>query len=195
MQFPLRLGFPNSERRSSLLCVFAGGETKGDEAPELSPGGFSMTYYEEDGQGEVVPELGVRFGGGDVNEGYVKLRMGPDECRPGEGFDGSVEPSSPISGRSWWYWARLVLLVLCGSLLAGVSVKWIGPFFMDKVCNLLFFSFRVGFSGSCCISVVNMFVICFLILKSISFLFFPVYIWEWLFFSSFVKEKTCFSGF
>lgn len=92
-----------------------------------------MTYYEEDGRGEVVPELGLRFGGGGDNGGYVKLTMGPEEFGPAEGgFGGSPEPSSPTNGRSWWYWARFVLLLACGGLLAAVFVKWIGPFFMDK---------------------------------------------------------------
>ncbi|GMN32479.1 hypothetical protein TIFTF001_003703 [Ficus carica] len=92
-----------------------------------------MTYYEEDGRGEVVPELGLRFGGGGDNDGYVKLRMGPEECGPAEGgFGGSAEPSSATNGRSWWYWARFVLLLACGGLLAAVFIKWIGPFFMDK---------------------------------------------------------------
>ncbi|KAJ4712895.1 SNARE associated Golgi family protein [Melia azedarach] len=83
-----------------------------------------MTYYEEDN--EVVPDLGLRI---DVEENnnikgdYVKLR----ECE-------EEEPGSP---RRWscgkvWYWLKLALLLTCLGLLAGVFIKWVGPFFMDK---------------------------------------------------------------
>ena len=123
-----------------------------------------MTYYEEDGRGEVVPELGLRFGGGGDNGGYVKLTMGPEEFGPAEGgFGGSPEPSSPTNGRSWWYWARFVLLLACGGLLAAVFIKWIGPFFMDKVCDFFFFLLLLPFLSCtilyCCC------VYCFFTLK------------------------------
>ena len=89
-----------------------------------------MTYYKEEGGGEVVPELGMRFAGGDVeNAGeYVKLRSGPEECGP----DSAESPPGIVAG-SWWYWIRLVLLLACAGLLAGIFFRWIGPFFMDKV--------------------------------------------------------------
>ncbi|KAJ7944828.1 TVP38/TMEM64 family membrane protein [Quillaja saponaria] len=86
-----------------------------------------MTYYNEDGGGgEVVPELRMRIGSDDNNGDYMKLRQSPEE------FEAVTDP--PSSGRrgSLWYWVKLALLLMFLGLLAGVFVKWIGPFLMDK---------------------------------------------------------------
>uniref|UniRef100_A0A2N9EWB6 Uncharacterized protein n=1 Tax=Fagus sylvatica TaxID=28930 RepID=A0A2N9EWB6_FAGSY len=94
-----------------------------------------MTYYEEDG-GEVVPELKLRIGGEDVNGGYVKLSQGPGDCEEQQAIVGVVvvgEPSSPGRGGYWWKWFKLVVLCIFLGLLAAVFIKWVGPFFMDKV--------------------------------------------------------------
>ncbi|KAL5541027.1 hypothetical protein UlMin_042600 [Ulmus minor] len=91
-----------------------------------------MTYYEEDCRGEVVPELGVRIGGDDVNGDYVKLREGQGDCEDGEGFGDTVESSCTRKRGSLWYWVRLVLMLACLGLLAAICLKWVGPFFMDK---------------------------------------------------------------
>ncbi|XP_008238680.1 PREDICTED: transmembrane protein 64 [Prunus mume] len=91
-----------------------------------------MTYDESEDRGEVVPELILRIGGEDDKRDYVKLRGDHVDCGPAEGVEGPVEPSSPKKLASLWYWVRLVLLVMCLGLLAGVFVKWVGPFFMDK---------------------------------------------------------------
>ena len=103
-----------------------------------------MTYYEEDGD-EVVPELKLRIGGEDVNGGYVKLSQGPGDCEEQQAIVGVVvvgEPSSPGRGGYWWKWFKLVVLCIFLGLLAAVFIKWVGPFFMDKVCfciNLIAF--------------------------------------------------------
>lgn len=104
-----------------------------------------MTYNEEDGHHEVVPELGLRIGGGDNNGDYVKLRKGPDEFGLEEGFDGSVEPSSPRRRGCFCYWLRFVLLLGLLGLLGGVFVKWVGPFLMDKVSMFVKY-----FDSYCC---------------------------------------------
>ncbi|XP_015901596.1 uncharacterized protein LOC107434626 [Ziziphus jujuba] len=91
-----------------------------------------MTYNEEDDRREVVPELGLRIGGGDNNGDYVKLKKGPDEVELEEGLDVSVvEPSSPRRG-CFCYWLRFVLLLGFLGLLVGVFIKWVGPFLLDK---------------------------------------------------------------
>ncbi|KAF3448435.1 hypothetical protein FNV43_RR09148 [Rhamnella rubrinervis] len=82
-----------------------------------------MTYYEEDGRGEVAPQLGLRIGGDGNNGDYVKLE---------EGLDAPLEPSTPRRGGALWYWFRFVLLLVCLGLLAWVFLTWVGPFFMDK---------------------------------------------------------------
>lgn len=92
-----------------------------------------MTYYEDNGRDEVVPELGIRIGDDDENGGYMKLRMGPEECGPAEELGCAGEESSTGKRCSWWYWVRLILLIACLVLLTGVCIKWVGPFFMDKV--------------------------------------------------------------
>lgn len=85
-----------------------------------------MTYYEEDD--EVVPELMLRI---DVDENnnnnkgdYLKLR--------------EYEEGEPGSPKRWscgkvWYWVKLALFLTFLGLLAAVFIKWVGPFFMDKV--------------------------------------------------------------
>ncbi|TXG51037.1 hypothetical protein EZV62_023561 [Acer yangbiense] len=87
-----------------------------------------MTYYEEDN--EVVPELTLRINGGEItdnnnnnNGGYVKLRDFEEE--------GLGSPRR-CSCRSLWFWFKLFSLFTCLVLLAGVFLKWVGPFFMDK---------------------------------------------------------------
>lgn len=87
-----------------------------------------MTYHEEDGRDEVVPELGRRFSAG--NGDYVKLAIGPEDSV----LEPEKSPPASVAGvNPWWYWARLVLLIACAGLIAGVCVKWVGPFVMDKV--------------------------------------------------------------
>lgn len=100
-----------------------------------------MTYDD----GEVVPELIVRIGGeADEKGDYVKLRDGGGDCGPPpEGFEAVAEPSSPRKLASLWYWVRLVLLVMCLGLLAGVFAKWVGPYLMDKVKFVTFSCFSV----------------------------------------------------
>ncbi|OWM71905.1 uncharacterized protein LOC116193531 [Punica granatum] len=87
-----------------------------------------MTYYDED---KVVPELKLMLGeDGDVEKGdYVNL---------GQRNAGSCEAddSPPSPRRRWrsfvWYWVKLALLFSCLGLLAGVCIKWVWPYFMDK---------------------------------------------------------------
>ncbi|KAK4748564.1 hypothetical protein SAY87_015150 [Trapa incisa] len=83
-----------------------------------------MTYYEE---GEVVPELKLRFGEDshcDDKGDYVDL---------GDCETGGLPPSQR---RTWggflWYWVKLALLFSFLGLLAGVCLKWVWPYFMEK---------------------------------------------------------------
>lgn len=92
-----------------------------------------MTYYEEGVRDEVVPEPGIRFGDDLENGAYIKLGKGPEECGPVGELDGAEGESSSGRRGSWWYWVRLVLLGACLVVLTGVCIKWVGPFFMDKV--------------------------------------------------------------
>lgn len=83
-----------------------------------------MTFEGGDDDGGVVPELTLRMGD------YVKLRQ-PAECEE-EGF-GDVEPSTPRRRGLIWWWVKVALLCVVLGVLAGVFLKWVGPFFMDKV--------------------------------------------------------------
>jgi hypothetical protein len=96
------------------------------------------TFSEEDGGGgdEVVPELSLKIGEDGVNGGYVKLGSGPCDCEVVEGLGGvREEPLSPRNraGGCLWNFVKLVLLGAFLGLLAAVCIKWVGPFFMDKV--------------------------------------------------------------
>lgn len=96
-----------------------------------------MTYYEHDGgRVEVVPELTLKIRTDDDNGDYVKLRPGPEDTEPEAAVGGAAEPSPPARGGSLWYWVKLVVLFICLGLLVAVFLKWVGPFFMDKVCCL-----------------------------------------------------------
>ena len=99
-----------------------------------------MTYFVNDEDDDcVVPELKLRVG---VENGdYVKLRES-EGCEP-EGFDGGEAPQPSSSmGRWWWvwWWAKVVVLLIFVGVLAVVFLKWVGPFFMDKVLLTLFLS-------------------------------------------------------
>lgn len=96
------------------------------------------TFSEKDGGGggEVVPELSLRLGGDGDNGGYAKLGSGPYDCEAVEGLGGvREEPLSPRNraGGCLWNLVKLVLLGVFLGLLAAVCIKWVGPFFMDKV--------------------------------------------------------------
>lgn len=96
-----------------------------------------MTYYEHDDESvEVVPDLTIKICTGDNNGDYVKLRPGPEDSEPEATLGGAAEPSPPARGRSLWYWVKLVVFLICLGLLIAVFLKWVGPFFMDKVCCL-----------------------------------------------------------
>lgn len=96
-----------------------------------------MTYYEED---EVVPELKPRLREDDHGVKRVYLNLGERssaECEP--------DDSPPSPRRKWrgyvWCWVKLALLFSCLGILAGVCLKWVWPFFMDKVGNWRFLLF------------------------------------------------------
>nr|XP_017180658.2 uncharacterized protein LOC103405742 isoform X1 [Malus domestica] len=92
-----------------------------------------MSYDDFKDRGEVVPELILRVGGEDDKGDYAKLVDGDrGGCGTAEGFEAVAEPASPRKLASFWYWVRLVLLVMCLGLLAGIFAKWVGPYFMDK---------------------------------------------------------------
>lgn len=95
-----------------------------------------MTYDEEGG---MVPKLKQRIEE-DTKGNYVILRESE------EGFDGAGGAQSPSIGigvRRWWWsvwwWVKLVLLLSFLGILVAVFIKWVGPFFMEKVflLNLL----------------------------------------------------------
>lgn len=68
--------------------------------------------------GDVVPGVG-----GDAGD-YVKF-----------GDGGQPEISSAI-----WWWAKMAALMAGAAGLAAVFIVWIGPYFMDKVKELIVFS-------------------------------------------------------
>ena len=110
----------------------------------MPPTILGMTYYEEDGV-EVVPELSLRIGGEDNNGvgGYVKLSEGPSDCEEEQAIGVVAEPSSPRTEGCLWKWFKLVVLCIFLALLAAVFIKWVGPFFMDKVdfCSIKLIAF------------------------------------------------------
>ncbi|KAF5734856.1 transmembrane protein 64-like [Tripterygium wilfordii] len=93
-----------------------------------------MTYMVDDNSdGELVPELTLRMEGDDTRNGdYLKLRGG-SEVEEGVCVNEVGERSS---GSKWtgflWYWLKLVFLFASLAVLAGVFLKWVGPYFMDK---------------------------------------------------------------
>ncbi|KAK6251199.1 hypothetical protein SCA6_005204 [Theobroma cacao] len=100
-----------------------------------------MTFYDDDKPdkgGEVVPELKLRIGGDDdddgVNSKMVNLRQRLlEECEAEERNMLLSEPPLPSRWRrSIWYWMKLGILIAFLGLLAAVFLKWVGPFFMDK---------------------------------------------------------------
>lgn len=97
-----------------------------------------MTYYEE---GEVVPELRLRLAEEPHGEKGDYVITGQQHLG---GFEAEDLPPSPR--RRWrgsvWYWVKLALLFSCLGLLAGVFLKWVWPFFMDKVGIWRFKLFR-----------------------------------------------------
>ena len=98
-----------------------------------------MTFYDDnndDERVEVVPELKLRVeGDDDVNGKRVNLRRRLlEECGAEERDLLLKEPAlSSIWRRSIWYWIKLGFLFTLIGLLAAVFLKWVGPFFMDKV--------------------------------------------------------------
>ncbi|KAB2038990.1 hypothetical protein ES319_D03G181900v1 [Gossypium barbadense] len=98
-----------------------------------------MTFNDDnndDEGGEVVPELKLRVeGDDDVNEKRVSLRQRLlEECEAEENNSLLKEPGfSSQSRRSIWYWIKLGILLTFLGLLVAVFLKWVGPFFMDKV--------------------------------------------------------------
>ncbi|XP_021278408.1 transmembrane protein 64 [Herrania umbratica] len=99
-----------------------------------------MTFYDDDKTnegGEVVPELKLRIGGDDDDDGnskMVNLRQRLlEECEAEERNMLLSEPPLPSRWRrSIWYWMKLGILIAFLGLLAAVFLKWVGPFFMDK---------------------------------------------------------------
>lgn len=94
---------------------------------------FLMTYYEDD---EVVPELTLRI---DIDENNNNNNKG-DYLKLKEYEEG--EPGSPRrrSCGKVWYWVKLAFFLTSVGLLAAVFIKWVGPFFMDKVSLFIIFS-------------------------------------------------------
>ncbi|KAI4372714.1 hypothetical protein MLD38_010913 [Melastoma candidum] len=90
-----------------------------------------MTY--QDGEDEVVPELGVRM----MEEGHkgVYIAVG-GVGGDGEGGDGSC--CTPRGARvrdcrgCFWYWVRLFLLFAALGVVVAACVKWVWPYLMDN---------------------------------------------------------------
>lgn len=85
-----------------------------------------MTYHEEGG---AIPELRLMLGEDSHGGKGDYLNLG--EC---EAEELALSPR-----RRWrgfvWYWVKLALLFSCLGLLAGVCLKWVWPYLMDKVGN------------------------------------------------------------
>lgn len=83
----------------------------------------------------------------DLKGDYVKL--GGDDLGEDNRFvsgcmsASSSELSYEGNSRCWslWWWAKLVLVLIFVGVLAAVFLKWVGPFFMDKVCLSKIFVF------------------------------------------------------
>ncbi|XP_057977004.1 uncharacterized protein LOC131164070 [Malania oleifera] len=81
-----------------------------------------MTY--DGDEDEMVPELKLRM---EDNSGdYVKLTGSEAEG------DGGEEASSSAREGSLCWWVKVVVLFVLLGALAGVCLKWVGPFLMDK---------------------------------------------------------------
>lgn len=95
-----------------------------------------MTYSDED---RLVPELRMSLEAhiddeGDSEGDFVKLRdCEVEECGVIAATEGSSFCLWRWRGSVVWYWVKLALLFTCLGLLAAVFLKWVGPFFMDKV--------------------------------------------------------------
>lgn len=88
-----------------------------------------MTYYEDEGGGrrvEVVCQIE------DNNGDYVKLGPGAVDDSPPAAAE--EEPSAPGRRSALWFWVKLVVVILFVGSLAVVVIKWVGPYFIDKVC-------------------------------------------------------------
>ncbi|XP_010277426.1 PREDICTED: uncharacterized protein LOC104611870 [Nelumbo nucifera] len=90
-----------------------------------------MTYNADD---DVVPEMKLQMG--DENGDYVRLECSND-CEAG-GLERTESPSSPIGcrsfwGRSFWWWAKVILACICLGLLTAAFLIWAVPFVLDKV--------------------------------------------------------------
>lgn len=99
-----------------------------------------MTFYDDNNNDEgveVVPELKLIVEGddNDVDGKRVKLRQRLLEECEAEERDLLLKESvfSSIRRKSIWYWIKLGILFAFLGLLAAVFLKWVGPFFMDKV--------------------------------------------------------------
>lgn len=102
---------------------------------------------EEEGVVVVVPAPLLGLAREDLKGDYVKL--GGDDLEDNKGFvagcmsDSSSELSYGGNSRCWslWWWAKLVLVLAFVGVLAAVFLKWVGPFFMDKVSLSMIFVF------------------------------------------------------
>lgn len=96
------------------------------------------------------------------NPGHEDLRLEGDyvtlEAGGGRSGDGGARllketPRGGGRGELWWllwWWAKLVLVVLLVVVLLAVFLKWVGPFFMDKV---IFFPPRLNTYLCVCVCV------------------------------------------
>lgn len=97
-----------------------------------------MTGYDDDCGGElkkeVVSDLTITIEADDNKGDYIKLISCSDEGSP-LGVAEEKEDCSPPARRSVvWYWIKMVLLFLFLGFCAVAVLKWVGPYFIDKVC-------------------------------------------------------------
>lgn len=67
---------------------------------------------------------------------YVKLEAGGGRSGDAGARLLKETPRGGGRGELWWllwWWAKLVLVILLVVVLLAVFLKWVGPFFMDKV--------------------------------------------------------------
>lgn len=95
-----------------------------------------MTFVSDDDDG-VVPELKLRMEDSNRNGDYVKLNGSEAEGGNGGGGGRDEGSSSCWKRGSFCWWVKSVILFILFGALAAVVVKWIGPFFIDKVLVIL----------------------------------------------------------
>lgn len=118
--------------------TFAGKDE--EEGVEVIPAPLLGLEREEDLKGNYV-----KLGGDELEKEEKNGFFGGGGCNCMGASSSGLGYEGKSSSRCWslWWWAKLVLLLIFVGVLAVVFLKWVGPFFMDKVnFSLTFVLFR-----------------------------------------------------